>query len=81
MEAAKENDLVFNRTRCNIKTKFIKFFGALYDKNGMHSDSHKIEVIKALKSPANEAELQYILRMVKYGPIHTTTMRAHSYSV
>lgn len=78
---AKENDIVFNSIKCNIKTKFIKFFGALYDKNGMHSDSPKVEGINALKSPANEAELQYVLRIVKYWPIHTMTMRAHRHSV
>ena len=66
MEAAKENGLVFNSTKCNIKTKSIKFFGGIYDEKGVHPDPQKVEDIKALKSPTNEAELQHVLGMVTY---------------
>ena len=53
MEAAKKNDLVFNSTKCIIKTKSKKFFGGVYDENGVHRDPPQIEDIKSLKSPAN----------------------------
>ena len=81
MEAAKKNGLVFNSTKCNIKTKSIKFFRGVYDENGVHPDPPKIEEIKALKSPANVAEL-HVLGMVTYmGPFmphlseHTANLR------
>ena len=66
MEAAKENGLVFNSTKCNIKTKSIQIFGRISDKKGVHPDPHKVEDIKILEYPANEAELQYILGTVTY---------------
>ena len=66
MEAAKENYLVFSSTKCNIKTKSIKFFGGVYDENGVHPDPPQIEYIKALKSPVNVAKLQHVLGMVTY---------------
>ena len=50
MEFTKKKCFVYNSTKCNINTKFIKFFGRTCDKNGVHLD---------LNSPINESEQQY----------------------
>ena len=35
MKVAKEKGLIFNSSKCNVKTKLIKFFGAVYDEKGI----------------------------------------------
>ena len=66
IEATKENGFIFNNTKFIVKTKSIKFFGGIYNKKGMRPNPPNVEDIKTLESPANEAELQHVLRMVTY---------------
>ncbi len=66
MEVAAQYGLTFNSEKCAVKTKHIKFFGMIYDKNGAHPDPQKVEDIKKLDPPTNKAELQQFLGMVTY---------------
>ena len=39
MERARENGLIFNPDKCSLKTDSVMFFGCLYDKNCVQSDT------------------------------------------
>ena len=78
MEVTKEHGLVFNSTKCNIKTKFIKFFGGIYDKNGLHTDSQKVEDIKTRQSLTNELKLHHVQRMVTYMDLFIPRLFEHT---
>ena len=42
MAVGREYGLVFNADKCDVKTPQVKFFGCLYDKEGVHPDPAKI---------------------------------------
>ena len=82
MIVAREQGLLFNSTKCSIKTKTVSFFGALYDEEGVHPDPKRVEGIKAIQSPSNIKELQNLLGIITYmGPFipnlshHTAHLR------
>ena len=58
MQVAAKSGLVFNSKKCIIKAPRIHFFGMVYDADGAHPDPKRVEDIKALPPPSNEAELQ-----------------------
>lgn len=83
MEVARKMGLVFNEDKCYIKRKQVKFFGMIYDADGVHPDPDKVKEIKNLPSPKNVTELQQFLGMVQYmSPFipkladHTAALRA-----
>ncbi|KAK7093532.1 hypothetical protein V1264_007265 [Littorina saxatilis] len=83
MEVAKKMGLVFKEDKCYIKRKQVKFFGMIYDADGVHPDPEKTTEIKNLPSPKNLTELQQFLGMVQYMSSfiprladHTTALRA-----
>lgn len=79
MEAAKENGLVFNWTKYNIKTKLMKFFGALNDENGIHPDPQKVENMNVLKSlTINEL---HVLGMETYMIPFITRLSEHAANI
>ena len=43
--------LVFNAVQCDVQTPQVKFFGCLYDKEGVHPDPAKIADITSLPAP------------------------------
>ena len=43
MQIAAENRLVFNSTKCKIKSKSISFFGMIYSENGVSPDLEKLK--------------------------------------
>ncbi|PIK39351.1 hypothetical protein BSL78_23815 [Apostichopus japonicus] len=49
MKVAREKGLVFNYEKCEIKKPSIKFFGSIYDSQGVHPDPEKVKAIKKLK--------------------------------
>ena len=66
MEVAKQQGLVFNSKKCELKVPQIKFFGMMYDKDGVHPDPAKVKDIKSRCSPESKMELQEFLGMVTY---------------
>ncbi|WP_419629159.1 reverse transcriptase domain-containing protein, partial [Thiolapillus sp.] len=66
MQVAQKCGLVFNIDKCKIKTPQIKFFGMIYDADGVHPDPTKCAEIQALPSPKNMTELQQFLGIVQY---------------
>ena len=82
MQVAAKSGLVFNSKKCIIKAPRIHFFGMVYDADGAHPDPKRVEDIKALPPPSNEAELQQFLGIVTYMspfiphmPQHTAILR------
>ena len=66
MEVAKKEGLVFNSEKCDIKVSQIKFFGMLYDSQGVHPDPAKVKAVRDLPSPTNVLELQQFLGLITY---------------
>ena len=66
MQVAQNCGLVFNIDKSKIKTPQIKFFGMIYDADGVHPDPTKCTEIQALPSPKNVTKLQQFLGIVQY---------------
>ena len=66
MEVTKQHGLVFNSEKWELKVPQIKFFGMMFDKDGVHPDPAKVKDIKSRCSPESKTELQEFLGMVTY---------------
>ena len=66
MEVASKYGLVFNYDKCEVKVPEIKFFGCIYDPNGVRPDPEKVKDIQSLSAPSNVNELQQFLGMVQH---------------
>ena len=66
MLVAQKCGLMFTTDKCKIKTPQIKFFGMIYDADGVHPDPTKCAEIQALLSLKNMTELQQFLGIVQY---------------
>ena len=64
MQVAAKSGHVFNSKKCIIKAPRIHFSGMVYNADGAHLDPKRVEDIKALPPPSNEAELQQFLGIV-----------------
>jgi len=79
MQVAEQEGLVFNSSKCLVKTESIPFYGMMYDKEGVHPDPAKINDIKRLEPPSNKEDLQHFLGIATYmGPFvpHLSTQTA-----
>ena len=66
MKVAQKCGLVFNAAKCFIKTPQIKFFGMVYDANGVHPDPEKCAEIQAIPAPKNFTEIQQFLGIIQF---------------
>ena len=66
MEVTKQHGLVFNSEKWELKVPQIKFFGMMYDKDGVHPAPAEVKDIKSRCSPESKTELQEFLGMVTY---------------
>ena len=66
MKVAQKCGLVFNAAKCFIKTPQIKFFGMVYDANGVHPDPEKCAEIQAISAPKNVTEIQQFLGIIEF---------------
>ena len=66
MQVDHKYGVVFNPQKIHLKACTIKFFGCLYDANGVHPDLEKVDAVFALPAPANVTKLQEFLGMVTY---------------
>ncbi|XP_071476746.1 uncharacterized protein [Diadema antillarum] len=66
MTVGRKYGLVFNADKCDIKISQVKFFGCLYEKEGVHPGPAKIADITNLPTPSCLKELQQFLGMVQY---------------
>lgn len=53
METARKYGLVFNKEKCAIRQKQIKFYGLIWDENGSHPDPDKCDKIKSKPAPTD----------------------------
>ena len=66
MKVAGEKGLVFNFEKCEIKKPSIKFFGLIFDSEGVHPDPDKIRAIELIKAPDSAKHLQEFLGIATY---------------
>ena len=66
MQIATENGLVFNSTKCKIKSKYISFFGMIYGENGVSHDPEKFKDLQNNPYPTCKKELQEFLGLITY---------------
>ena len=65
MDTAQRYGLVFNKDKCKIRQKQMKFYGLIQDENGSHPDPEKCDNVKS-KSKTTNRELQQFLGMIQY---------------
>ena len=66
METAQIASLTFNCDKCAINQKQVRFFGVIFNVNGIHPHPQKVKEIKSLPSPTNVTELQKVLGIITY---------------
>ena len=66
MQIATKNGLVFNSTKCKIKSKSISFFRMIYSENGVSPDPEKLENLQNMPYPKCKKELQEFLGLITY---------------
>ena len=66
MNIAKQHGLVFNSTKCEIKSQQVSFFGQLYTSAGIRPDPQKVNHLKEMPEPTTKAELQQFLGFITY---------------
>jgi hypothetical protein len=66
LHVAREHGLVFNIDKCEINKPSTKFFGLVYDANGVHPDPDKVRDIKEMEAPTDAKKLQEFLGIVTY---------------
>ena len=66
MENARKHGLVFNPQKTHVKATAVKLYECLYDKNGVHPDTGKVEAIHTIPVPTTVIELQVFLGMATY---------------
>lgn len=66
MDTAKKEGLVFNSSKCTIKTDKITFFGSIYTAAGTTPDPMKVEDIHKMPTPQDKEDLQRFLGMMQY---------------
>ena len=66
MHITSKYDLVFNPQKTHVKAQALNFFGCLYDANGVHPDTGKVDAVHALRASTNVNELQEFLGIVTY---------------
>ena len=58
LETAKREGLVFNSSKCRIKTIEINFFGSLYSSSSIHPDPGRVEDMHNISTPQDKEDLQ-----------------------
>ena len=76
-EMARQHGLVFHFSKCKIKQSSMKFFGLVFDAEGVHPDPERIEDIRLLRQPQTMSQLQQFLSIATYVSIHTPPLAAH----
>ena len=66
MDTAKQNGLVLNSSKCEIKEDQISFFGNIHTSQGIKPGPQKVNDINALPEPQDKTELQQFLGMLTY---------------
>ena len=66
MLVAQTHGLVFNVGKCEIKRSNMKFFGLVFDAEGVHPDPQRIAAIKEMKTPQDVTQLQEYLGVATY---------------
>ena len=66
METARTAGQTFNSNKYAINQEQVRFFGAIFDKNGIHTDPKKVAEIKLFSSPTNITELQKVIGIITY---------------
>ena len=78
MRVARMHGLVFNIGKCEIKQANMKFFGLVFDAEGVHPDPQRIADIKEMKTPQNVTQLQEYLGITTYEQRYANIERAGS---
>lgn len=66
LEKLKQNGLRINFSKCHFFKDCVTYLGHKIDKDGLHTDSNKIEAIKAAPSPTNVTQLKSFMGLVNF---------------
>nr|CAD7567792.1 unnamed protein product [Timema californicum] len=66
IQAARENNIVFNPEKVQFLVDKVKFLGLEFDKDGIRPEYTRVQAIQDIKLPASRKDLQRILGTVNY---------------
>lgn len=66
VEKAKQNNIKFNINKVQYKQNEIKFFGHVFNENGVKPDTEQVRATLKLAEPKDKKQLQRILGMINY---------------
>ena len=61
-----ERNLTLNKKKCEFRKSTLKFFGFIFSDKGFSPDPEKLEAIKSVERPQNQAEVRSFLGMMNY---------------
>ena len=68
IKVAQEYVFVFSGEKCTVKCNSVKFFGCVYEKDGIHPDPAKLSAMKEMLTPQSPTELyRHSPHTQKYG--------------
>ena len=65
-ETAAKEGLVFNSSKCTVKSKSISFFGTMYSDTGIRPDPQKVQDVHSMPTPQDKEDLQRFLGMMNF---------------
>lgn len=78
MEIAQKHGLVFNKSKCNINSDSLSFFGLHFSKDGVSPDADRIASIRSMPSPKNPQALREFLGVAVYMSPFTKNLATHT---
>ena len=58
--------LRLNKEKCLLRKRQLNFLGHIFDADGMHADTAKVQAVRDLAAPTGVAELRWALGMINY---------------
>ena len=78
MKRAQAGGLIFNKEKCKIKQKYIRFFGLIFNEEGAQPDPERIKAIQYIKPPTNKTQLQEFLGIATYMSHFVPNLSTHT---
>ena len=66
LERCRERNVKLNKDKCTFAKSEVKYMGHLISKDGLKTDTQKVESIQQMERPTNKKKLQQFLGMVNY---------------
>lgn len=66
MERLEEHGLTLNKDKCEFGEAQVRWFGRIFNRQGMSSDPDRVEYIKSWKEPVDKTEVKSFLQTIQF---------------